>query len=125
MKEGVPGLLLELSPDLKAIQNHVLLNDGNGFIDDDVQGAKLDFSGICYDPGRRKFWIVSDKGRRLFLYDWSKNQVIYSLPLSYKAEGKIQEIKKPEGVAIDSGSNRLFVVSDKEARLYVFDIQEQ
>ncbi|MCG8607856.1 SdiA-regulated domain-containing protein [bacterium] len=124
MKEGVPGMLLELSLDLETIQNYILLNDENGFSDNNIHGSKLDFSGICYDPSRKCFWIVSDKGQRLFLYDWQKNRVLYNLALSYGTKGKVQEIKKPEGVAIDSGSNRLFVVSDKEARLYLFDIRE-
>ena len=87
-------------------------------------GDKLDFSGIVYDQNRKHFWIVSDKGQRLFLYDWKQNQVIQSFTLGYGANGEYKEIKKAEGVAIDPDSNRLFVVSDKEARLYVYNIQE-
>ena len=125
MKEGVPGLLLEVSPNLTTIQNHRLLNDKNGFIDDNAVGYKLDFSGICYDPKREQFWIVSDKGRRLFLYDWEGNIVVRSVALGYRTKkGKYGEIVKVEGVALDSGSDRLYMVSDKEARLYVFDIRE-
>jgi uncharacterized protein YjiK len=100
-----------------------LLNEANGFVDDEVVGDELDFSGICYDRNLKYFWIVSDKGRRVFLHDGKRNRVIQSFPLAYRLNGKYREIKKAEGVAVDPGSNRLFVVSDKEARLYVFDIK--
>jgi uncharacterized protein YjiK len=123
VKEGTPGLLIELSADLATIRRHVLLNEANGFVDDEVAGDELDFSGVCYDRNRKYFWIVSDKGRRLFLHDWKRNRVIQSFPLAYSINGKYREIKKAEGVAVDPTSNRLFVVSDKEARLYVFDIK--
>lgn len=123
VKESIPGLLIELSSDLATIQHHVLLNDENGFTDNETVGDKLDFSGICYDRNRKYFWIVSDKGQRLFLYDWQQNKVIQSHALGYCINGEYREIKKAEGVTIDPGSNRLFVVSDNEARLYVFDIR--
>ena len=124
IKEGIPGLLVEISPDLETIQGHILLTNENGFIDDEAVGDKLDFSGIAYDQNRKHFWIVSDKGQRLFLYDWQQNQVIQSFTLGYGTNGEYKEIKKAEGVAIDPDSNRLFVVSDKEARLYIYNIQE-
>jgi len=124
IKEGVPGLLLEVSADLSTIQSHIFLTHKNGFVDNDVIGDKLDFSGICYDPSRRRFWIISDKGKRGFLFDRNENKVIRSMSLGYVSDDQYREIRKAEGVAIDSGSNRLFVVSDKEARLYVFDLRE-
>jgi uncharacterized protein YjiK len=123
VKESTPGLLIELSADLATIHHHVLLNEANGFIDDEAVGDKLDFSGICYDRNRKYFWIVSDKGQRLFLYDWQRNKVIQSLALGYDLNGEHREIEKAEGIAIDPVSNRLFVVSDREARLYVFGIK--
>ncbi|CAD7855897.1 MAG: hypothetical protein [Olavius algarvensis Gamma 1 endosymbiont] len=47
-----------------------------------------------------------------------------SARLGYGNKGKYREIEKAEGVAIDPDTHRLYVVSDKEARLYVFDIRE-
>ncbi|MCA9740737.1 SdiA-regulated domain-containing protein, partial [candidate division KSB1 bacterium] len=102
--------------------DHVILSEANGFFDDDTDAGKLDFSGIVYDPVRKQFWIVSDKGQRLFLYDRQRNEVVASLALAYQHKNKEREIKKAEGVAIDPAINRLFVVSDKEARLYIYDI---
>ncbi len=124
MKEGDPGLLVEVSSDLHKIRSHQLLNDDNGFRDTDVDADDLDFSDLCYDQRRDRFWIISDKARRLFLYDWKGNQVIQSSTLGYGENGGYREIEKAEGVAIDPDANRLYVVSDEEARLYVFDIRE-
>ena len=124
MKEGVPGLLIEVSSDLQSIQNHQLLNEANGFYDTEVDASKLDFSDLCYDPHRDRFWIISDKGQRLFLYDWKANKVIQSAKLGYGKDGEYREIEKAEGVAIDPDTNRLYVISDEEVRLYVFDIRE-
>lgn len=124
MKEGGPGLLIEVSPDLKVIRSHQLLNEENGFRDTEVGAEKLDFSDLCYDPHRDHFWIISDKAKRLFLYDWKANKVIQSAKLGYAINGTYREIEKAEGVAIHPGANRLYVVSDKEVRLYVFDIRE-
>ena len=124
MKEGDPGLLIEVSSDLQTIRSYELLNDENGFRDTKVGADKLDFSDLCYDERRDLFWIISDKAKRLFLYDWKGNKVIQSCKLGYEKDGEYWEIEKAEGVAIDPDANRLYVVSDKEARLYVFDIRE-
>lgn len=124
IKEGEPGLLIELSPDLERILNHQLLGQANGFHDNDLDEKELDYSGITYDPSRACFWIVSDKARRLFLYDWTSNQVAESFPLTYRLDGKTHEIVKVEGVTLDTNNNNLYMVSDKEARLYLFGIGE-
>jgi uncharacterized protein YjiK len=58
IKEGEPGLLIELSPDLESILNHQLLGQANGFHDDALDEKELDYSGITYDPSRACFWIV-------------------------------------------------------------------
>lgn len=123
VKERDPGLLVELSSNLKAIRSHQLLNEENGFRDNDVGADKLDFSGLCYDQHSNHFWIISDKAKRLFLYDWKANKVIQSAKLAYGKNGEYREIEKAEGVAIDPDANRLYVVSDEEVRLYVFDIR--
>ena len=122
IKEGIPGLLIEVSSELTAVRSHQRLSSENGFFDVKVAEEKLDFSGICYDQTRDYFWIISDKAKRLFLYNWNINKVIKSFKLGYEKNGKYRKIKKVEGVAIDSKANHLYLVSDKEARLYIFDI---
>jgi uncharacterized protein YjiK len=124
VKERDPGLLVEVSPDLQAIQSHRLLNDENGFRDTEVTADRLDFSDICYDGSRGCFWIISDKASRLFLYDWKGDRVVQSARLGYARKGKYRDIVKPEGVAVDPDAGRLYVVSDQKAQLYVFDIRE-
>ena len=124
MKEGDPGLLMEVSPDLKTITTHQVLNQENGFRDSEVAADEVDFSDLCYDQSRDRFWIISDKAQRLFLYDWKRNKVMQSAKLGYGHDGEYKEIEKAEGVAIDPDANRLYVVSDEEARLYVFDIRK-
>lgn len=124
MKEGAPGLPIEVSSDLKTIRSHQVLNEENGFRDTEVAADEIDFSDLCYDQSQGQYWIISDEAKRLFLYDWKGNNVMHSAKLSYGKDGEYQEIEKTEGVAIDPDANRLYVASDEEARLYVFDIRE-
>ena len=123
VKEGLPGLLLAIDGSLTKILGRRLLSGENGFCDDDVQGTKLDFSGIAYDDSRNCLWIVSDKGQRLFMYSWDEDAVLQSFALGYEKKGKYKEVDKAEGVAIDPATGNLYVVSDKEARLYLFDVR--
>ncbi|MCU7833830.1 MAG: SdiA-regulated domain-containing protein [gamma proteobacterium symbiont of Taylorina sp.] len=122
IKEANPGLLIEISSDLQRIMNHYILNDENGFYDQGLKPEEIDFSDICYDQNQGLFWIISDKARRLFLYDLAGNKVLQSSKLVYTKKGKDKAIKKAEGIAINLDENRLYIVSDKTTRLYVFDI---
>jgi uncharacterized protein YjiK len=126
LKEGIPGLLIEISADFKAIQSHKLLDREKGFTGAELDDDPIDFSGICYDHGRDSFWIVSDKARRLFLYELARDEITQNVPLSDSLDGGNQRIKKAEGVAFDPESSRLYVVRDikKLPRLYVFEIRE-
>ena len=123
LKEGRPGLLIEVQPDLRTILGHAVLDARNGFTDPEASADEIDYSGICYDPTRTAFWIVSDKARRLYLYNALDDRVVHSAPLSYAKDGAFREVKKAEGVAFDAASRRLYVVSDEEVRLYVFDVR--
>lgn len=123
LKEANPGLMIEISKDLGSILGAHVLDPTKGFVDDDVDGGEIDFSGLQYDSTRSLFWIVSDEAKRLYLYDWDQDQVIQSAALGYEKDGEFQEIEKAEGLAIDPQSHRLYVVSDEEGRLYVFDLR--
>jgi uncharacterized protein YjiK len=123
LKEGEPGLMIEISKDWGSILGAHVLDVSNGFVDDEVDGSAIDFSDIQYDATRSHFWVVSDKAKRLFLYDWDQDRVIQSAALGYEKEGEFREVDKAEGVAVDPQAHRLYVVSDAEARLYVFDIR--
>ncbi len=123
LKEHSPGLLIELSRDLQAIRSVRVLGAANGFLDDDVEPHRIDFSGLHHDPARDAFWIVSDRARRLYLYDRDQDHVLQSAALGYARGGAYREIEKAEGVTVDPGAHRLYAVSDDESRLYVFDLR--
>jgi uncharacterized protein YjiK len=123
LKEAHPALVIEISKDLGSILDAHVLDASKGFVDDDVDIGKIDVSGLEYDQTRSSFWIVSDQARRLYLYDWDLDRVIQSAALGYEKDGDFREIEKAEGVAIDPRRHRLYVVSDEESRLYVFDLR--
>ena len=122
VKEGRPGVLIEISPDLEAIIAARLLSATNGFKHPRVDPDKLDFSGLSHDSTSDRLWITSDKGQCLFHYDWSTDQVLQRLDLNLESNQKPARIRKSEGVAFDPVKRRLYVVSDRDARLYVFQV---
>ncbi|MDR4487544.1 MAG: SdiA-regulated domain-containing protein [Nitrospirales bacterium] len=122
IKESQPPLLIQISEELDAILEHRILTQENGFLDTDIPQEKFDVSGMSYDQARDKLWIVSDKAKRVFVYDWETNNVLTSFPLGYGENGTYHEIRKAEGIALD-GNGRLYIVSDSEASLYVYHVQ--
>jgi uncharacterized protein YjiK len=74
----------------------------------------LDYSGVCYDEKKDKYWILSDESSSLYLWD-SINGVteIYS-----------GICPQAEGIAIDFVNSLIFIVSDSEERLYVYEKME-
>ena len=122
VKEGRPGLLIELDSEGNSILTARLLNDSNGFVHPTVGAEKLDFSGLSYDAERDTIWITSDKGQCLFHYDWDQDQVLQRLDLVIDDAKKPKRIRKSEGVAMDPVRQRLYVVSERDGILYVFRI---
>lgn len=123
LKEGPPGLLIEVAPTLTDIRGHRVLGADNGFTTPGPGAGQIDVSDIAADPTRGAFWIVSDTARRLYLYGPDEDRVLHSAPLTYVRKGEVREVAKPEGVDIDPSGRRLYVTSDAEARLYVFDVR--
>jgi len=129
VKEGRPPMLIELRGDLREILNYWILDQEHGFSVPERSQDTLDVSGIAYDSRRDVLWLVSDKGQHVFVYDYHRHMVTQRLPLGYrvgkgKGIGTYQRIKKAEGVAISPDGLTLSVVSDDEARLYAYTIQE-
>jgi uncharacterized protein YjiK len=122
LKEGKPALLIEVSPGLRKIRSHTVLDAQNGFVDPASPGRKVDCSGICFDPVRAAFWIVSDQARRVYHYDPESGRVLRSAVLGYSRNGRYGEIEKAEGIAYDARASRLYVVSDAEARIYTYAV---
>ena len=124
VKERQPGLLIELDSTLTTILSTRMLQPSQGFMHPELNTEKLDFSGLSYDSSSDTLWIVSDKGRCLFQYDWAGDTVVQRLDLTISTGDKLKRIRKPEGVAFDPGRKRMYVVSDRDADLYVFKLHD-
>ena len=124
VKEREPGLLIELDASLKTILSTRVLQASQGFIHPELKAEKLDFSGLSYDSSSDTLWITSDKGQCLFQYDWARDTVLQRLDLTISTGEKPKRIRKPEGVAFDPDRRRIYVVSDRDADLYVFQLHD-
>ena len=122
VKDGRPGLLIELDGEGNSILEARMLNGCNGFVHPTVVAEKLDFSGLSYDAERNTIWITSDKGQCLFHYNLDQDRVLQRLDLMINDDKKPRRIRKSEGVAIDPVRQRLYVVSERDGILYVFRI---
>jgi len=69
LKEGDPGLLIEVGPDLDTVLGHTVLDTIDGFIEAGRSDKNVDYSDVYYDPSKKLFWIISDKARRVYLYE--------------------------------------------------------
>ncbi len=97
LNEKKPGLFIELKPDHTIATQQKLTFAG-------------DYSDLFATPQPGCFWILSDQSQALYL--WDKNKGVlrdYVLPFP-----------KPEGVAVDDVTKRVYVVSDSTNMLYVF-----
>ncbi|HSF95278.1 MAG TPA: SdiA-regulated domain-containing protein [Thermohalobaculum sp.] len=124
IKQSRPRLLIEISPDLRAITAVRELTAGAGFTDNNRRDRKIDVSGIAYDRWRDRFWIVSDTAQRVYLYDWARHQAV-SAPLVWNDRGWRRTIEHAEGIAVDPAGDRLYIVTDDKgsSRLFVFRIE--
>lgn len=97
-KEKDPARIFELDTD-------------GGELDDEKVDFADDLSALAIDPETGKLYALSDQDRTLFLLD-NKLEVdkAWKLPIEH-----------PEGIAFDGDT--LYVVSDSEERLYVFEIE--
>lgn len=97
LNEKSPGLFIRLKQD-RSIDSSEMLE----FADD--------YSGLFCAGQRGVFWIVSDQSE--MLYRWDRNSGAlkrYELPFS-----------SAEGIAIDAATERIYIVSDRASKLFVF-----
>lgn len=99
LNEKNPGLLIETDENLNVLKSYPLSFAG-------------DYSGICVDNVNQQLWIVSDESASITKCTM-KGELIesYRIPVS-----------NPEGIAYNPITNDLYVISDTEARLYLFKI---
>jgi uncharacterized protein YjiK len=99
LNEKNPGLLIETDENLNVLKTYPL-----SFADD--------YSGICVDNVNQQLWIVSDESASVTKCTMKGESIVsYRIPVS-----------NPEGIAFDPLTNQLYIISDSEARLYFFQI---
>lgn len=97
LNEKRPGLFIELNSDRAIAAKR------------ELDFAK-DYSDISYNRKKACFWILSDQSQALYL--WSKRGgAIAEYPLPFP---------KAEGIAVDEAAGRIYIVSDSENKLYVY-----
>lgn len=96
LNEKDPGLLIRLRADYSIISTKELK-------------FASDYSGIFYENSSNNLWIVSDQSRTV-----NKCSLIGELIKSYSIG-----VSKAEGVVVTN--DKIYVVSDSDAKLYVFN----
>lgn len=114
LKEDHPALLIAVNSDFTRIES---VDDLNGDVGFQHESESVDLSGICHDPSRDLFWIVSHEGASVFGYSRDDRRVTHRFDLC-SDDGK--SIRQAEGVAIDPSGKRLFVVGDRDEKLFVY-----
>lgn len=99
LNETNPGLLIETDESMNVIDTYSL-------------SFAEDYSGICVDNVNQQLWIVSDESASV-----TKCTLQGELIESYRIP-----VTNAEGIAFNPVTNELYIISDSEARLYLFQI---
>jgi len=99
LNEKQPRLLLTLDEKLNELRR-------------DTLNFSKDVSGIYFDNVNNTLWILSDESQRIFKTDLSGNPI---------EEFKIN-VTQPEGITLNKAHTKLYIVSDKNGSLYVFNL---
>ena len=124
VKEGEPGLLIELDSKCETIINHYMLNEKHGFIHPRIKSEKLDFSGLSYDHTSDTIWITSDKGECLFHFNFDDKKVLNRLDLPRESDTQSKRVAKSEGIAFDPTNQRFYIVSERDCELYIYQLHD-
>jgi uncharacterized protein YjiK len=123
VKENGPRLLIRISADLSRILGVTALTGARGFVCDGADDVTLDVSDITHDAARKSFWILSDAGACVFLFDPATGQAAgTALPGSVNHPDR--RLKNAEGIALNSDGSAMRIVTDdgKESQLAIFAI---
>ena len=102
------------------IINHCKLNDKHSFKLPRIKPEKLDFSGLSHDSTSDTIWITSDKGGCLFHFNFNEKKVVNRLDLPRETDTQSKRIVKSKGIAFDPNNQRLYIVSERECELYIY-----
>lgn len=120
VNEDSPRLLIEITPNLAEIAAVTPLSAAAGFAVPGVEDSRLDASGIAFDAARGAFWITSDVGRSVFL--WNGRSPALRFELRWTHHGKSHTVHNAEGVALAPDGRGLRIVSDdgKDSRFFAY-----
>lgn len=99
LNEKKPRLLITLDENLEELSR-------------DTLNFSKDVSGIYFDTVDKTLWILSDESQSINKTDLQGNPI---------QTFKIKVIQ-PEGITINNARTRLYIVSDKNGSLYVFNL---
>jgi uncharacterized protein YjiK len=124
LKESGPRLLIRISADLSTILGAVELTQDRGFACDGTDDPALDVSDLTWDAARKAFWILSDEGACVFLYDPARG-IASAVTLPGPADHPDRPPKNPEGIALNPEGRELRIVTDdgKDSRLFILSIE--
>jgi uncharacterized protein YjiK len=97
VSEMAPGLLIECSLAGEEIQRS------------DLAFAQ-DYSSVFFDEAQQKIWILSDDSKSVTRCDLNGNP----------EKTWLTNLKKGEGLVIDTQNNRIYIITDEVSILYVF-----
>ncbi|NQV49019.1 MAG: SdiA-regulated domain-containing protein [Candidatus Marinimicrobia bacterium] len=101
LKQKDPAVIIQIDSNL-VTQNSKQINFAS------------DISGIC--PGRNtgEYLILSSEDKRMFEWSWERGLIA-----TYRFD-----IKQAEGVAYDQDTDRIYIVCDADAILYIYNFPE-
>ena len=73
-----------------------------------------DASGIYFDSVDNKLWILSDENQVIVNTNLSGNEIY---------EKYVIKVEQPEGITFNKNGTRLYIVSDIQGTLYVFNLE--
>jgi len=106
VNEKNPRQFIELDTNFDVVRSVTINFDG--------EFTLRDLSGLFYDHIRDEIWILSDESERIVITDQQLK------PLRSYDLGK----DKFEGIAVDLQTYRVYLVNDRDNRLYVYDLKK-
>ena len=91
-----------------------------------IPGFNQKSSVLClsYDHSRNTIWITSDKGECLFHFNFNDKKVLSRLDLPRESDTQSKRVTKSEGVAFDPNNQRLYIVSERDCELYIYQLHD-
>ena len=73
-----------------------------------------DYSGLCFEKNTNIIWLISDESRLLVRWNLITDKLdLFNIP-----------VEKAEGIAYHPFLEKIFIVSDKSSKLFIFNIAD-